>query len=468
MKAGGRDRLLLVDGHNSHYTRGFLEYARTQRIHVLCYPSHTTHVYQGLDVVVFSVLKRAIGEERDMYERSTGEKMNKQNFLKIYGAAHLRVLTPALIKTAFRKTGVWPYDPSVITEAMMAPSKETSCEGYLPIVPPTPIRIVAKLLRDFAQLELKDDLDSGPNSDSDVSVGGEDDRVLRRKRTTLRRAGSSDAESDVSSDHESDGEKEALPHGDPTAAIKEAVQRLAESSLESLIGSYPSRLGETARTLIPRTPAKPKQTPIYHHPMNARELQLAAALREAEAQNTMYRRRMLELQATNILHESYCKQLREQLAFKDEKKGKPKGKGKLMGNGLPVLLTGDFFYEKVVEFEKDQRRKEKEKADRVAGKADRDQVVKDWEKEVEERQKAVEDRRAAWGQEKRDWAEKKVKWASDKAAGRVKGRFMMLEPKLGKLPPHIPKPKANSLLFEASDTNEEVDNEREDEVSGSD
>ena len=25
-KANGRDRLLLVDGHNSHYTQGFLEY----------------------------------------------------------------------------------------------------------------------------------------------------------------------------------------------------------------------------------------------------------------------------------------------------------------------------------------------------------------------------------------------------------------------------------------------------------
>src|ERR1700749_3266514 len=68
VKANGRHRLLLVDGHNSHYTRGFLEYARTHKILVLCYPAHTTHVLQGLDVVVFATVKQYLGEERDKWE----------------------------------------------------------------------------------------------------------------------------------------------------------------------------------------------------------------------------------------------------------------------------------------------------------------------------------------------------------------------------------------------------------------
>lgn len=55
-KTDGHDRLLIVDGHNSHYTRGFLQYARARQIHVICYPVHATHVYQGLDVVIFAVL----------------------------------------------------------------------------------------------------------------------------------------------------------------------------------------------------------------------------------------------------------------------------------------------------------------------------------------------------------------------------------------------------------------------------
>lgn len=64
-KAKGCARVLLVDGHNSHYTWAFLEYAQEHNIHVLCYPAHSTHVYQGLNVAVFSVLKRFWSEERD-------------------------------------------------------------------------------------------------------------------------------------------------------------------------------------------------------------------------------------------------------------------------------------------------------------------------------------------------------------------------------------------------------------------
>ncbi|KAH7917887.1 DDE-domain-containing protein, partial [Leucogyrophana mollusca] len=139
-KADGCDRLLVVDGHNSHYTRGFLQYARAHRIHVICYPAHATHVYQGLDVVVFAGLKQYWSDERDKWEREKGDGITKSNFLTIYGRAHLRALKPGIIRTAFRKTGVWPFNRDVVTDEMMAPSKETSCEGHLPIRPSTPVR----------------------------------------------------------------------------------------------------------------------------------------------------------------------------------------------------------------------------------------------------------------------------------------------------------------------------------------
>jgi len=71
----------------------------------------------------------------------------------------LRALTPQTIQAAFRKTGVWPFDPTVITEEMMAPSKETSCEGHLPVVPATPVRVVAKLLQNLSTTDDNPDLD---------------------------------------------------------------------------------------------------------------------------------------------------------------------------------------------------------------------------------------------------------------------------------------------------------------------
>ena len=45
--ANGHPQLLIVDGHSSHFTRGFLEYARDHNIHILCLPPHTTHALQS-------------------------------------------------------------------------------------------------------------------------------------------------------------------------------------------------------------------------------------------------------------------------------------------------------------------------------------------------------------------------------------------------------------------------------------
>src|SRR5260370_33385835 len=45
--ANGRPRLLIVDGHSSHFTRSFLEYAKEKHIVMICLPPHTTHVLQS-------------------------------------------------------------------------------------------------------------------------------------------------------------------------------------------------------------------------------------------------------------------------------------------------------------------------------------------------------------------------------------------------------------------------------------
>ena len=58
-KAEGRTRVLLLDGHSSHYTPELLEYARDQNIMILGYPPHCTHALQGLDVVCFARMKEA-------------------------------------------------------------------------------------------------------------------------------------------------------------------------------------------------------------------------------------------------------------------------------------------------------------------------------------------------------------------------------------------------------------------------
>jgi hypothetical protein len=55
--------MLILDGHNSHLTFGFLDYAFKNRILVLCLPSHTTDFLQPLDVALFGPLQHAYAQE---------------------------------------------------------------------------------------------------------------------------------------------------------------------------------------------------------------------------------------------------------------------------------------------------------------------------------------------------------------------------------------------------------------------
>ncbi|KIJ18805.1 hypothetical protein PAXINDRAFT_70737 [Paxillus involutus ATCC 200175] len=148
-KANGCAWLLLVDRHNSHYTREFLEYARSNDIHILCYPAHTTHVYQGLDIIIFGPLKHYWTQERDEFESSKRQNISKANFVSIYAQAHLKALTPSNICAVFQKTGAWPFNPDTVTKEMMAPSLEMSSVGQLPLPQTSPVRAISAVIRQY-------------------------------------------------------------------------------------------------------------------------------------------------------------------------------------------------------------------------------------------------------------------------------------------------------------------------------
>jgi hypothetical protein len=103
-------------------------------------------IYQGLDVVMFRLLKLYWSDEKKKYKWKKHQPVTKENFLAIYGAAHDCALTVETIKAAFRKTGLWPFNREVITEAMMAPSLETLVHSHLPVALSTPACVMTDLL----------------------------------------------------------------------------------------------------------------------------------------------------------------------------------------------------------------------------------------------------------------------------------------------------------------------------------
>ncbi len=432
-KVAGRDRLLLVDGHNSHYTRAFLEYAREHHIHILCYPAHSTHIYQGLDVAVFGVLKKYWSQERDNWQRITGQKIDKTNFLTVYGKAHIRALTPATIRSAFRTTGVWPLNRNAIPVDSMAPSKETSCEGDLPVRPATPVRLVAKLLQDFALRDTESELDA-PSHPSPSPTSS---------RPTTPLAGQS-----------------FTPH--QQESILEAARGL-QACNPSIFPTQnpvatPKMLLNVAHLI---SPVKSRNLDILAIPPKTtteRELhrQIRQIVKEDQRREARLKAQIRDLQATHIINTLYCNTLRQHLAHNEKKKPSGLKRGKLVGDGLPRLLTGDDFYGRVVEFAEWQQREDREKAGRKTKREKHAVRMQEWR----DKEKT---RKAANKAKTKEWQDELARWtAAKKEAKAAKKPFEEDKPILkGRLERPIPKPLV-VLDEESSEDGEEDGKDGED------
>lgn len=82
-KVAGCYWLLIIDGHNNHYPIGFLEHAWANKIVDIYYPAHATHIYQGLDIVCFAILKHYLSQDCDKWFKGNGETIDEANFLEV-------------------------------------------------------------------------------------------------------------------------------------------------------------------------------------------------------------------------------------------------------------------------------------------------------------------------------------------------------------------------------------------------
>ena len=79
-------RLLLLDGHRSHYNLRFCEYAWDNRIILVSYPGHSTHLLQPLDVGLFTPLQKAYGDAVAAHMKDTRTGVAKRTFWAFYCA----------------------------------------------------------------------------------------------------------------------------------------------------------------------------------------------------------------------------------------------------------------------------------------------------------------------------------------------------------------------------------------------
>lgn len=391
------------------------------------YPSHGTHVYQTLDVGIFSPLKFEYGKQRDAHLRETGEAVTKENFLKIYGGAHLKVLTPEIIKAAFRKVGIYPFNRNVITPEMMAPSRDTSYKVFTPVVPPTPVRIVSDLLVDATQPAIRTHNEPTKSTVMDL----------------------------------------------PSQPIRIAIPQLASSDARYLTTTSPIKSSSQPPDLPTFNLSPIKYQPTKQNVDGTKQQERRALNQEVlmakDAQINLLKGQLLQLQATMVLQRLYCARVRRQLAAKEAKKDKQgKTGGRLLGDGLPHLLTDDEFYEKIKAHWEGVEAAEMDREARKQQKCDYASKLEKWQKNEEarkERNTKLDDlRKHVVG----DWETRK---AEAKANGTKLKDWIAANPRPKATDPEFRHEKQEprpTLPKGRKDTTEESDGELFDEVEESD
>jgi hypothetical protein len=125
-------RLLVLDGNNSHYTYLFCNFTKKHQILVICLPSYTTHILQPCDVRVFGPLLK-LWKTQVNKASCANIPINKTNLLFYYSQARKDAFKPSTIQSAFLKTGIFPFNPNIIDQAVFELAKNTTMKSSQPL-----------------------------------------------------------------------------------------------------------------------------------------------------------------------------------------------------------------------------------------------------------------------------------------------------------------------------------------------
>lgn len=122
--------LLLLDGHSSHTKNlNLINYARDNGVVLLCFPPHSTHRLQPLDVAFMKPLSVYFEDEvRRWLRTNPGRVATLHQLSTLFSAAFIRAATMPTAINGFRKTGIWPVNASVFSDADFLPSAATEVE----------------------------------------------------------------------------------------------------------------------------------------------------------------------------------------------------------------------------------------------------------------------------------------------------------------------------------------------------
>jgi len=115
--------LILYDGHRSHISLTLAEWAKANNIILFVLPPHSSHLTQPLDVGIFGPFKNIYYQECQRFMKlNPGLNITKYNIAELTSKPYLKALSPENLTSAFKKTGISPFNKSAIDDSKIAPS----------------------------------------------------------------------------------------------------------------------------------------------------------------------------------------------------------------------------------------------------------------------------------------------------------------------------------------------------------
>ena len=148
-KANGRIRVLLMDGHNSHFTPEIIAYAMECNIKIIGYPPHCTHVLQGLDVVCFAKLKSELKDAIQKFEETKNCTVGKTEFMGVFCEAFPKAFDRETVKAVFQATGIYPFDRDAIKPEQMRPAEATATKSSFALTFTSPVKAIMTSFRTY-------------------------------------------------------------------------------------------------------------------------------------------------------------------------------------------------------------------------------------------------------------------------------------------------------------------------------
>jgi hypothetical protein len=114
----GKFRMLVFDGHGSHLSDRFTWYCWQHDIVPFRLLAHSTHLLQPLDVGIFQPLKHWHQVALHDSIQYGDLEYTKTDFLCSYETMRRRTFKASTILSAWKKVGLFPFDPSLVLDKM--------------------------------------------------------------------------------------------------------------------------------------------------------------------------------------------------------------------------------------------------------------------------------------------------------------------------------------------------------------